>query len=173
MGKIVAAQGLKGEMRVLPLTDFPERFATTRELVAYHPNGKMLTLHPQHAREHKGVIILKCQEIENIAQLQPWIQAELTISPDQLQELPPGRYYIFQVLGLQVYTEEGLHLGELVDVLTPGANDVYVVQLTPEASAMAQESDGKELLLPVIDEVILTTDLASGRLTVRLIPGLL
>ena len=173
VGTIVTTHGIHGEVRVKPLTDFPERFGSTEELLATHPSGRQLILHPTTAKLHKNVVLLKCLEFDSIDSAKPWVSAQLCIAAADLVELPAGRYYVFQLLGLQVYTKEGLHLGELVDVLSPGANDVYVVRLTPEAAKLAVECDGKELLLPVIDEVVLETDLAAGRLIVQLLEGLL
>ena len=173
VGRIVASQGLAGEMRIYPLTDFPDRFADTKALLATHPSGRTLLLTPQKARLHKKMVILKCQEIDSIADLTPWIASELSIAAAELRELPPGRFYVFQIIGLKVVCEDGFLLGEISDVIFPGANDVYVVKLTAEAAARAVDCDGVELLLPVIDEVILQTDLEEGVITVRLLPGLL
>lgn len=173
VGRIVSTQGLLGEMRIQPLTDFPERFSHTEEVLARHPSGREIVLHPVRARPHKNIVLLTCREFTTIDQVKPWLQSELSIAAEQLQPLPEGRFYIFQIIGLQVYTEEGLHLGVVTDVLSPGANDVYVVKLSPEAAKLAVESDGKELLLPVIDQVIIETNLAQERLTVRLLDGLL
>ena len=173
VGKIVATQGLHGEMRVQPFTDFPERFATTKELTARHASGRTLLLHPESSYLKGNLVILRCKEIDSIEAVRPWLNAELSISATELWPLTEGRFYIFQILGLEVYTDTGLHLGTVSDVLTTAANDVYVVTLSPEASKLAEESDGITVLLPVIDDVILATDLAAGRLTVHLMPGLL
>ena len=173
VGEIVSTQGLKGEMRIRPLTDFPERFGHTKELVAVHPTGRSMVFTPVTARQQGRVIILKCAELDSIEEVKPWIGAELTIDSSELMPLPEGRYYVFQLIGLKVFTEAGLYLGELSDVLFPGANDVYVIKLSEEAKAKVVYCDGKELLLPVIDEVILDTDLEQGKMTVRLLEGLL
>jgi len=173
VGRIVGTRGLKGEVRVQPLTDFPERFSQTKELIAINSAGQNLILHPSGAQVNGKMVLLKCREFNKLEDAQPWLQAELRIIAAELHALAPGRYYVFQIIGLKVYTEEGLYLGEVIDVLAPGANDVYVVQLSPEAAKLAEESDGKELLLPVIDEVILDTDLEKGTITVCLLPGLL
>ena len=173
VGIIVGTHGIRGEMRVKPLTDFPERFSKTAELLAVHLSGNSVILHPERARLQGEIIVLKCTELNSIEEVKPWVGSELSISKEELTELPEGRYYIFQLMGLKVYTEEGLYLGEISDVLFPGANDVYVVSLSAEAKAKAVDSNGKELLLPVIDQVILETNLEHGRMIVRLLEGLL
>lgn len=172
IGKIIGTHGLKGEIKVFPLTDFPERFDQTKQMLARAANGKEIWLHPLAARMHKGFILLKVAEFQDVNETTPWLQAVLTISEDELMPLPEGRYYIYQILGMDVYQDDGLHLGKVTDVLSPGSNDVYVVELSEEGRSLA--TDGQtELLLPVIDEVILSTDLQSKRITVKLLAGLL
>lgn len=173
VGIISGVVGLRGEVRVQPLTDFPERFTTTKELYAHHPSKGSILLHPLHARfTAKGITIKFC-ELTSSEESKEWVGAELSINKSELHVLEEGRYYVFQILGMMVYSDDGLFLGEVCDVLSPGANDVYVVSLSPQAKQLAVDSDGEKLLLPVIDEVILNTDLNLGRITVRLMDGLL
>jgi len=173
VGKIVSTQGLHGEMRVQPFTDFPERFAEIPELLAQHPSGREITLHPRNSRMQKNVVILSCREWKAVDDVRPWIDSVLTISSTDAQPLPEGVFYVFQILGLDVYTEENFHLGSVVDVLSPGAHDIYVVRLTPKALELRVDLRENELLVPVVDEFILQTDLENGRIVVRLLPGML
>ena len=173
IGEIVGLYGLRGEVKVKPLTDFPERFQRTKEIRAVHPSGREMVLHPQKARQIRRIIVMQCKEFSSLRESEPWVGAQLHISPSELTTLPEGRYYIFQIVGLDVFTEEGLYLGKVSEVLTPGANDVYVVALSEDGRARAKDCDGETLLIPVIDEVILETDLERGKLTVRLLEGLL
>ncbi|HZW48723.1 MAG TPA: ribosome maturation factor RimM [Bacillota bacterium] len=172
IGKITGTHGLKGEIKVFPLTDFPERFDQTKQMLAQSANGKEIWLHPLAARLHKGFILLKVAEFQDINEVIPWLQAVLTVSESELMPLPEGRYYIYQILGMDVYQDDGLHLGKVTEVLSPGSNDVYVVELSEEGRTLATEEQ-TELLLPVIDEVILSTDLLGRRITVKLLTGLL
>ena len=173
VGKIVATQGLHGEMRVQPFTDFPERLADIPELLAQHPSGREIILHPRSSRMHKNVVILSCREWKSVEDIRPWIDSVLTISNVDASPLPEGVYYVFQILGLDVYTEDDFHLGSVVDVLSPGAHDIYVVRLTPEALDKRVDLREKELLVPVVDDFIVHTDLETGRMVVRLIPGMM
>ena len=86
------------------------------------------------------------------------------VTREEAVQLPPGHFYIFDLVGLAVYTEDGQHLGRLKEVLQPGANDVYIVE----------PADGEgEILLPAIKDVVLDVDLLGGRMLVRLLPGML
>ena len=171
IGRIIGKHGLRGELKVLPLTDFPERFQQKQAILARHESGRELFLHPMSARDHKGHIILKVKEFDDINQTTPWMKSDLLVREEDLMPLPEGRYYLYQIIGMQVYLEDGTHLGTVSEVLQPGANDVYVVQLSESGKQLPLESKD-EVLLPVIDEVILTTDVEHKRLTVRLLAGL-
>jgi len=171
IGKIIGSHGLRGEVKVFPLTDFPERFEKKVPILARHESGRELMLHPVSARFHKGMIILKVEEFDEINQTIPWLKSELLIPETDLMPLPEGRYYIHQIIGLEVFLEDGCHVGTVTDVLQPGANDVYVVRLSESGQKLPLESK-EEVLLPVIDDVILNTDIVNKRLIVRLLAGL-
>jgi 16S rRNA processing protein RimM len=171
IGKIIGSHGLRGEVKVFPLTDFPERFEKKVPILARHESGRELMLHPVSARFHKGMIILKVEEFDEINQTIPWLKSELLIPETDLMPLPEGRYYIHQIIGLEVFLEDGSHVGTVTDVLQPGANDVYVVRLSESGQKLPLESK-EEVLLPVIDDVILMTDTINKRLIVRLLAGL-
>ena len=171
IGRIVGSHGLRGEVKVFPLTDFPERFTKKTPILARHESGREIMLHPLSAREHKGTIILQVSEFEEINQTIPWLKSELLIPEEDLMPLPEGRYYLHQIIGLEVFLEDSTHIGTVTDVLQPGANDVYVVHLNENGQKLPIDSK-EELLLPVIDDVILSTDLAQHRIIVRLLAGL-
>ena len=172
VGTIVGSVGLRGEVRIKPDTDFPERFAKTEELLASHPSGRSITLHPLRARMQKENVVMQCLEFKTIDEAKLWQGSILSITPEQLMPLGEEQFYIFQIIGLQVYDEQGEHLGEVTDVLKPGANDVYVVSLTEDLSKRYPQASG-ELLIPVIDKVVLITDIEQNKLIVRLMEGLL
>ncbi len=172
IGKIVTTHGIKGEVRVFPLTDFIDRFYDTETVLVEHPSGRSQRMTLDTVRIHKKMAIIKFVEIPDTNAAQAWIHAILTVSRGELVPLPEGQYYIFDIIGLEVWTEEGELLGTVTDVLKPGANDVYVVRLTPEARERSSEKSG-DLLLPVIDEVIKSTDLKAKKITVHLLDGLL
>lgn len=172
VGKIVSTQGVRGEVKVLPLTDFLDRFQHTESVTVSHPSGRVQRMTVESARIHKEMVILKLAEIADMNAALRWVNAMLTVTRDELVPLPEGQYYVFDIIGLDVFNEEGELLGAVIDVLRPGANDVYVVRLTPEMRKRSSDHS-EELLLPVIHDVIKEVDLAGRRMTVRVLDGLL
>jgi 16S rRNA processing protein RimM len=88
---------------------------------------------------------------------------EIRLPFEQVEPLPEGQFYYWQILGLKVTTSDGQHLGEVVQILETGANDVYIVR----------DQEGQDQLIPAINQVIKRIDLDNGNLEVQLIPGLL
>lgn len=165
VGKIVNTHGVRGELKVIALTDFPEiRFAKGSLLYCFPPDGKQsIPVKVASSRYHKGTYIIRFSEMDNINQVEAFKGGTLKISEDQLVQLEEGQYYYHEIVGCSVYAENGDMLGTVKEVLTPGANDVWVVDRT----------NGKELLIPVIDECVLRVDVADKRIEIRLMEGLL
>jgi 16S rRNA processing protein RimM len=156
VGRIVRPWGLRGDVKVQSLTDVPERFdpgstlwlAGTRRTVAA-------------AREHRGALYLKLAGVDD-AEAAEALRGELLEVPErELAPLDEDEFYNFQLIGLDVRTDAGDVLGRVAEVLPTGGNAVLVVR-----------GDRGELLLPFIDEVVQTVDLAAGLMTVTLIEGL-
>lgn len=159
VGKIVAAFGTKGEIRVLPQTDFPRRFDAGRQL---YVERQETPIQIEGVRWHKGQAILKLKGVDDRDQAESLRGRFARVPGSDLAELGEDEYYLFQIVGLRVVTDEGVELGRVSEVLQTGANDVYVVP-----------RGGRELLLPAIAEVIREVDLPADRLVVHLLPGLL
>ena len=162
VGKIVNTHGIRGDVRVMPNTDFvAERFAKGQDLYLQQA-GEPLKLTVESARQHKGFILVKFVGYDNINDVQAFRDHELMVSGKDQQPLEDGQYYYHQIIGLSVKTVDGEELGTIKEILSPGANDVWVVQ-----------RDGKkDLLLPVIDDVVKDVDLDAGEVTVELMEGL-
>lgn len=162
VGKIVNTHGIRGEVRVMPTTDFvAERFAKGQDLYLQR-SGEPLKLTVETARQHKGFILVKFIGYDNINDVQAFRDHELMVSEEDQQPLEDGQYYYHQIIGLAVKTADGESIGTIKEILSPGANDVWVVQ-----------RDGKkDLLLPVIDDVVKDVDLDAGEVTVELMEGL-
>ena len=162
VGKIVNTHGIRGDVRVMPTTDFvAERFAKGQDLYLQQA-GEPLKLIVESARQHKGFILVKFVGYDNINDVQDFRDHELMVSGKDQQPLEDGQYYYHQIIGLSVKTVDGEELGTIKEILSPGANDVWVVQ-----------RDGKkDLLLPVIDDVVKDVDLDAGEVTVELMEGL-
>lgn len=166
VGTIVNTHGIKGEVRVVAITDFPEsRFAVGATLYAFQKGQTQpVKLTVASERPHKNFYLLSFEGKPSINDVEIYKQSTLKVTDDQLQndQLQPGEYYYHQIVGLNVVTEDGDELGTIKEILSPGANDVWVV-----------DRPGKDdLLLPKIDQVIKDVDLDRHQVTVELMEGL-
>ena len=162
IGKISKPVGLKGEVKVLPWTDFPERFAKLSRVFVRKKGEPEYELEIVRARGHSRAILLQFAGITT-PEAADWLRnAELLISREKAMPLPEGTYYTFELIGVEVVTEEGERIGRLTDVWSMPAQDVYVV-----------EREGKEILVPALRSIIRDVDLPRQRMTVNLPDGLL
>ncbi|MDO5416002.1 MAG: ribosome maturation factor RimM [Lachnospiraceae bacterium] len=162
VGVISSTHGVRGEVKVFPTTDDPARFNDLKEVTL--ENGKeKLVLKIQNVKFFKNMVILKFEGLDNINDIEKYKGKDLWIRRDQAVKLEEGEYFIADLIGLNVITDEGETLGVLKDVLQTGANDVYIVQM----------ASGREVLIPVIKQCILEVNLEEGRVKVHLLPGLL
>ena len=162
VGVNTATHGIRGEVKVFPTTDDPERFLDLETV--YLDTGrekKLLTI--SSVKFFKQFVILKFKEFDNINDVEPFRKKCLLVTRDQAVRLEEDEYFIADLIGLRVITDEDKVLGELTDVLETGANDVY--QVTDE--------NGKEILLPAIKDCILSVDLEKGEMKVHILEGLL
>jgi len=153
IGRVGAAHGIQGEMRIIPLTDFPERFKSMWEVMV----GEEL-LHIESCRYHKQFVILKFREYPVREQAMQLTNRYLTVPRSEAMPLPEGRYYEFDIIGLKVESEQGEPLGEVENILHTGSNDVYVTH----------RPDGRELLIPALKAVVKLIDVPGGRMVVDL-----
>ena len=157
VGYILAPWGIKGEVKVEVATDFPERFAP-RKVV--YLNTRPLEIECCHP--HKQHLVVKLATIDSIEAAEKLRGQALTIPSSELYPLPEGQYYTFQLIGIKVLTTDGEHLGQIVDIMTTGSNDVYIV-----------EGKRGEILIPAIEDVVKSIDLAKGKMVIEAIKGLL
>ncbi len=164
VGVVIGTHGLKGDVRVFPRTDFPElRFTAGSQLLLMRSDQTVIALEVLSARKQNRLYIVSFVGYASIDEVQAFRGCELKVAQSQLAALSPGEYYIHDLIGCAVYTDDTDRLGVLVDVLTPGANDVYVVKT----------ESGKDILLPAIPDCILRVDIESKRIDAHLMPGLL
>jgi 16S rRNA processing protein RimM len=164
VGHIVGVHGLRGEVKVEPYTDFPARFAPGVVLMV----GEDLTAETiEQVREHKTNLLVKFAGVDDRAGAEELRSLWLFVDEADAAQLEAGAYWIHDIIGLNVFTDQGEQVGRITDVLTTGANDVYVV------AAAGDFNGGREVLLPALDDVILTVDLGQGRMIVHLPDGLL
>jgi 16S rRNA processing protein RimM len=157
IGRAGAPWGVRGAITVLPLTDRRQQFAAGRTVSVA---GERRTI--ASARWQKGVVHLRLSGIDTRDAASTLRERLLTIPESELDPLPEGQYYRFQLIGLAVVSTDGEELGHVTEVLSTGANDVYVVR-----------GARGELLLPATDEVVREIDLEAGRILIEPLPGLL
>ncbi|MHB8377289.1 MAG: ribosome maturation factor RimM [Dehalococcoidia bacterium] len=151
VGRVLGPFGLKGELRVQPLTDNPQRFAAKSRLWAGEQPVTVVG-----SREAGGHLYVRLKGFAGRTSVEPFRHALLQVPEEALPPLPEGEYYRFQLLGLTVVDREGTVLGTLDEIIETGANDVYRVR-TPA---------GDDILLPALDDVIVGVDLAAARMVV-------
>ena len=162
VGVISNTHGIRGEVKVYPTTDNVRRFDDLKEVIL--DTGKeQLILHVTSVKYFKNMVILKFKEFDNINDINPYKGMDLLVTRENAIPLEEGEYYIADIIGSKVITDEDKILGTLTDVLQTGANDVYVVKT----------KDGKEVLLPSIEECILDRDIENKIVKVHIMKGLL
>lgn len=162
VGVITSPHGIKGEVKVFPTTDDAKRFKELKEVIL--DTGKeQIPMEIEHVKFFKNMVILKFKGYDNINEIEKYKSRDLLITRDQAVDLAPDEYFITDLIGLAVVSDQGVELGTLKDVLETGANDVYVVAM----------KDGKELMLPAIGDCILNVDLEQGRMEVHVLEGLM
>lgn len=160
VGKIINTHGLRGDVKVIPWTDMPEDFEEIPVVYIRRKNdNEQLTV--SKIKYQKNNLIVKFKELNDINQAEKYKGLVLYANREDLWELEEGVYYIADLIGLDVYDESG-KIGVLADVFNTGANDIYEVH----------REGKKNLLLPVIDEVVREIDLENKRITVHVMEGL-
>jgi len=160
VGKFRKPHGIRGEVRMSVLTDYPELLTA----------GKKVFVGPQHLeytikalRWHGADLLVSLVELPDRTAVEVFRNIIVYMKSDDIPGLPDGEYYIHQLVGMKVVTDQDESLGTLQEILVTGANDVFLV-ITPA---------GKELLLPDIDEVVKDIDLENSTIRVKLLEGLL
>jgi 16S rRNA processing protein RimM len=161
IGQVVALFGVHGELKVRLLTDIPNRFD---ELETVFVGANHTSYSIQSVRPYKGeMIVLKLSGIDDANAAEPLRDQELSIPLSELAQLPPGSYYQHDILGLHVLTLDGQELGQIVEIITTGSNDVYLIK----------KPDASQILIPAIKDVIKQIDLLDHTMHIDPLPGLL
>jgi 16S rRNA processing protein RimM len=158
IGRILGPIGLAGEVRVQILTDFPDRFLSLHTI---HVGDNLRPYAVQTVRLDRGTAILKLAGIDDATTARALANQDVQIPAREAVELPPDHYFWHQIIGLEVWTDDGRLLGRVTEILRTGSNDVYVVG-----------EGASEVLIPAIEDVVRQVDLVNGRLIVHLLPGL-
>ncbi len=161
IGQIVNTYGIKGFLKVVPYTDDNKRFERLKT-VYVEQKGKKLEIEIEEIKYSKNLVLLKLKGIDSIEEAEKYKNAILKIDRKNAVELPENTYFMVDLLGLSVYTEEGENIGKVEDIFKTGSNDVYVVK----------DELGKQILLPAIESVIKQIDIKNGKIIVHLLEGL-
>jgi 16S rRNA processing protein RimM len=166
VGKIVNTHGIKGEARVISKTDFAEeRYKPGKKLYLFMPDTKVdpIELTVKAHRTHKSFDLLTFEGYENINQIEKMKGGILKISEDQLGDLEEDEFYYHEIIGCMVETLDGEEVGKIKEILSPGANDVWVIKA----------KGGKEILIPYIEEVVKEVNVKDKLVKINAIEGLL
>lgn len=161
VGVITQTHGIRGEVKVFPTTDDAARFRDLKH-VLLDTGKETLPLEIENVKFFKQFVILKFKGFDNINDVEGYKRCPLLIERSEAVPLEEDEYFITDMIGMQVSTDSGEDFGILKDVLTTGANDVYVID---------RPSEG-EVLIPAIKECILDVDIPGRKMTVHVMKGL-
>jgi 16S rRNA processing protein RimM len=159
VGKILGPHGVKGEVKVLPLTDFPCRFQKNK---MFWIDSVQKKIQVENVRTQGVFLLIKFIGIEQREDAEKIKNALIQVEYSETIKLPPGKYYHFEIMGLKVFKKNGEFIGRVQEILETGANDIYVVE----------REDKEKLLLPALKKVVTEIDIANGFMVVELPPGL-
>ncbi|WP_134700351.1 ribosome maturation factor RimM [Ammoniphilus sp. YIM 78166] len=165
VGKVVNTHGIKGELKIHSVTDFPEeRYRKGSKLFLFHDNlPQPLTVTVETARLQKNTYIVKFKEYADINQVEKYKGGSLKVPEDERIPLEEDEFYYDDIIGCEVWTDEGELLGSVKEIITTGANDVWVVKM----------QNGKDVLLPYIEDCILEVDVPNRKITAHVMEGLI
>jgi 16S rRNA processing protein RimM len=168
IGRIAKAHGLRGEVQIIPETDFPERFASQAEVYLVAEDGGVVRraaiegCRRAGTKHAGGRLIIRIRDIETREEAEGLAGSTICVTREGLVGLSPGRHYIFEIIGLKVIALDGRELGEIVDVMRGPANDVYVLS-----------GPFGEALIPATEEVVREIDIERGIMAIYPMPGLI
>lgn len=165
VGQVSGAHGVQGEIKVTILTEDPQRFGQLDRVWLGRDEEEPAPWPLEGFRLHKGRALLKLKGCDDRSMAES-LRPNLVLIPlEEALPLEGDEYYEHQIVGLEVWTVSGEHLGEIQEILYTGANEVYIVR--------SSAPGGKEILIPAIEDVIVEIDLEAGRLTIEPLEGLL
>ena len=161
IGQIVNTFGIKGFVKVNPFTDDMERFAELKSVLVVK-NKELIEMQIEEIKYQKNVVLIKFKGIEDINMAEKYKGCYIKIKRENARKLPKDTYFIADLIGMQVYDEQGNLLGKVNDIYNNKVHDIYVIK----------DDLGKQILLPSTKEVINQIDMDNDRIVVHLIEGL-
>lgn len=162
IGQIVNTSGLKGFLKVIPLTDDITRFEDLKT-VYIQEKKDLVEFKIKEVKYSKNMVLLKLEGIDDIGEAEKFKNFYIKINRKDAVELEEDSYFIVDIIGCKVFTDENEFLGKVIDVFQTGSNDVYTVK----------NNEDKEILLPAIEDVIKDIDIANKKIVVKLMDGLI
>ena len=162
IGEITKTRGVKGEVKVVPVTDCPERLCDLDSVYVETKDGTVQIAQIERVRLHSGFASFKFRGIESPEGAEKLRGSFIMVKREDVFPLKEGKFYVFQLLGLDVQTEDGTSVGTVHDVINSPANDVYVVR-----------NGQREYLIPAVRQIVKDIDLQRGKITIDAIDGLL
>lgn len=161
VGVITTTHGVRGEVKVFPTTDDAARFKKLKQVILDTGKEK-IELEIAGVKFFKNLVILKFKGIDDINDVEKYRKKSLYVTRENAVKLKKDEYFIADLIGLKVISDEGEDLGTISDVLQTGANDVYVIK----------KEGAEELLVPAIKECVKNVDVEGGTMELHLLPGL-
>lgn len=168
VGVITSTHGVRGEVKVFPTTDDAKRFKRLKTVILDTGKEKR-TLEIEQVKFFKNLVILKFKEFDNVDDVQKFRQKDLYVERKDAVRLHKDEYFIADLIDMDVFEENGRRIGRLTDVISTGANDVYVVALDENFADTA----AKEVLLPAIKQCVREISIEEKKMVVHLMEGLL
>lgn len=165
VGSITQTHGIRGEVKVFPLTDDISRFKNMKNLLLDGGKDGYINLEVENVRPQKNLVILKFKGIDNINDIEKYKGKDLYVTKENRVPLKEDEYFIADLIGCEVYldTDSDNKFGVISDVLETGANDVYEIEM----------EKGGTVLVPAIKDCVLKVDVANGRVDIHLLEGLM
>lgn len=162
VGQIVNTFGIKGQVKVKSFTDDLERFEELKSVLV-EKGKELIEMQIEEVKYQQTVVLLKLKGIEDMNMAEKLKGCYLKIKREDARKLPNDTYFIADLIGLNVYTEDGILLGKVDDIYNNKSNDIYVIK----------DELGKQILLPAIKDVIKHIDIENEKITVHLLNGLI
>ncbi|AZV47776.1 MULTISPECIES: ribosome maturation factor RimM [Bacillus] len=165
VGKIVNTHGIKGEVRVISKTDFAEERYKPGNTLYLFMDGRQepIEVTVNTYRLHKQFHLLQFKERQSLNEVEELKNAIIKVPEEDLGELNEGEFYFHEIIGCEVFTEEGELIGKVKEILTPGANDVWVIG----------RKGKKDALIPYIESVVKQIDVSEKKIEIQLMEGLI
>lgn len=161
IGQIVNTSGLKGVVKINPFTDDVSKFEDLKK-VFIEKNKELIEYEIEEVRYHKNQVLIKFKTIDSIEEAEKFRNCYIKIARKDAKELPEDTYYIVDLIGLEVYSNDNVFIGTVIDVFPTGSNDVYVIK----------REGNTDLLVPAIKDVIENIDIKNKKMIINLIEGL-